>query len=84
MLLPPPNVSNAKNYLTGNSWPDGLQELLLKSCLSYPLRFFIIDNSGSMMTSDGERSIMQGKRRRYETYFKTIQCLHTHLFYKVS
>jgi hypothetical protein len=36
-------------------WPTGLQTLLISSLQRIPLRFFICDDSGSMMTTDGHR-----------------------------
>jgi hypothetical protein len=45
--------NNAKQYLNHHGWPTGMQNALLKSTAKVPLRFFIIDDSGSMITNDG-------------------------------
>lgn len=47
----------AKQYLTDQGWPVGLQEAMIKSCLKMPVRFFICDDSGSMLTNDGHRIV---------------------------
>jgi hypothetical protein len=57
----PPNESKAKEYLSKYNWPVGLQEALLKTCQRIPLRFFIIDDSGSMNVNDGRRLLTTNK-----------------------
>jgi hypothetical protein len=60
-LLPPPtgSISNvvdselAEYLLQNQGYPLGLAKELEHSKLTYPLRFWIVDNSGSMMTADG-------------------------------
>ena len=47
----------ARQYLTDQNWPVGLQEAMIKSCLKMPVRFFICDDSGSMLTNDGHRIV---------------------------
>jgi hypothetical protein len=37
--------------------PDGLQQEIVRSCEAFPLRIWIIDNSGSMGTNDGKRLV---------------------------
>jgi hypothetical protein len=36
----------ARRYLSKEHWPKSLQEMLIKGCQRYPVRFFIIDDSG--------------------------------------
>jgi hypothetical protein len=55
-----PNVAAAKKFLTAKGWPAGLQEALLKSVKKLPLRYFICDDSGSMLTNDGHRILGSG------------------------
>jgi len=54
-----------KNFLKMQSWPEGLQNLVLKSILVFPLRFFIVDDSGSMAANDGHRLITEGNKSRF-------------------
>jgi hypothetical protein len=42
-----------RQFLTQNMWPIGLQNSLLQSIQSFPVRFMIVDDSGSMMANDG-------------------------------
>jgi hypothetical protein len=53
----PPNATAIREYLTRAGWPEGLQQALVKSCQKYPIRFFITDDSGSMLTNDGHRLV---------------------------
>jgi hypothetical protein len=56
--------AGGKDYLSAFGWPEALQENFLKSVKEYPIRFMIIDNSGSMATGDGKRIMKsaQGKK----------------------
>jgi len=60
--------SKAKPYLKQHEWPDGLQNSLFNSCKKIPIRFFIVDDSGSMGTTDGKRVVGTG------TKAKVIDC----------
>ena len=51
------NVIGAKQFLSANKWPAGLQETFIQSCIKYPVHFFILDNSGSMATFDVHRLV---------------------------
>ena len=42
-----------QNFLLKNGWPTGLRNMLAAGLISTPSRFFICDDSGSMMSSDG-------------------------------
>lgn len=55
---PPPTSStlldaNQLSQLQQQGYTDGLSRALAKSCSSFPLRLWIIDNSGSMNSADG-------------------------------
>ena len=43
-----------RHYLSQHGWPCGLQESMIKSFESFPVRFFLVDDSGSMAASDGK------------------------------
>jgi len=58
------NVKAAKEFLTKHNWPSGLQEALLRSCERMPIRFFITDDSGSMLTNDGHRIVGSGDKTK--------------------
>lgn len=48
-------TSSAETFLTDNLWPKGLQLSCFKTCKKIPIRFFVVDDSGSMSTTDGQR-----------------------------
>ena len=60
---PPPAASAPFNepalrqYLSQHLWPLGLQNVLIASLAQTPVRFFIVDDSGSMNLDDGQRVI---------------------------
>eukprot|EP00596_Hydrurales_sp_CCMP1899_P008716 CAMPEP_0119033806 /NCGR_PEP_ID=MMETSP1177-20130426/873_1 /TAXON_ID=2985 /ORGANISM="Ochromonas sp, Strain CCMP1899" /LENGTH=348 /DNA_ID=CAMNT_0006990845 /DNA_START=48 /DNA_END=1090 /DNA_ORIENTATION=- len=59
---PPPAMGGVdegsiRRYLSDHKWPKGLVIALMKSLAITPARFFICDDSGSMMSSDGHRVI---------------------------
>ena len=56
-------------FLAKNHWPIGLQEAMVKSCMKMPVRFFITDDSGSMLTNDGNRLVGNDPRKK-----KLIKC----------
>ena len=53
----PPDEAAAFEFLDRKHWPPGLISVLLKSCERYPIRHFIIDDSGSMSINDGHKII---------------------------
>ena len=53
----PLNAAGAKRFLAKHNWSRGMQECLLTSCKKIPMRFFIVDDSGSMATNDGNRIV---------------------------
>lgn len=42
------NEVGAREYLTSQNWPVGLQDVLIHSLKTIPLRFFVYDDSGSV------------------------------------
>lgn len=54
------NLEGGKNYMLSRGWPAGLSEYLLQSSDRIPIRFFIVDDSGSMARSDGHRKVPAG------------------------
>jgi len=56
------NEVGAKEYLTSHKWPKGLQETGFKAMMKFPIRFMIVDDSGSMGASDGHRLLHQGDK----------------------
>ena len=65
---PPPSEMNegaVREFLATHCWPDGLQSILISSLKRIPLRFFICDDSGSMMSDDGHRLVKVGEVFKY-------------------
>jgi hypothetical protein len=57
----PVNEQAARKYLGHNNWCRGMQQSLINNCKKIPIRFFIIDDSGSMVTNDGNRIMRTNK-----------------------
>lgn len=47
-------------FLTAQGWPPGLQKVAKDSMKRCPIRFIIVDDSGSMLSNDGHKLIVQG------------------------
>eukprot|EP01035_Chromulina_nebulosa_P021816 gene21816-28234_t len=62
------NESALREFLTANLWPPGLQDALIKGISRYPARYFICDDSGSMIASDGNRLVGSA------THYKMVPC----------
>lgn len=58
-FLRPPNEVLGNKFLHQHGWPAGLKDTVFKSRKKIPLRFFIVDDSGSMITADGRRVVKQ-------------------------
>lgn len=59
-----PNKEDAISFLMLRSWPKGLQNTFIENLNKIPLRYFICDDSGSMITNDGKRvTNVNGKTR---------------------
>jgi len=65
MALPASNDAGAREFLKSQNWPTGLIEMLIQGFLKTPIRFIIVDNSGSMASSDGQQIINQGNQGRF-------------------
>ena len=57
-------VNGIKEYLTPLGWPGGMQKMIASSIQSCPLRFFLIDDSGSMCAGDGKQVVGSGARKQ--------------------
>jgi hypothetical protein len=51
------NEAGLREYLRAHQWPTGMQDAVLKSLNRIPMRYFIVDDSGSMAVSDGHRLV---------------------------
>lgn len=58
----------ARDYLSRFGWPEGLQEAFITNLSKTPIRYFIVDDSGSMATSDGHRLAGNG------TIIRSVSC----------
>lgn len=68
--LPPPNEASAMQYLESCRWPDGLKTQFLNSALKIPLRFVIVDDSGSMAANDSQRFLVHGEQGAQSRFVK--------------
>jgi hypothetical protein len=60
----PMNERAGREFMRNNKWPDGLQSGLIRSCTKFPMRYFIVDDSGSMSTNDGRRVAGSGPQSK--------------------
>jgi hypothetical protein len=58
------NERKADKYLLDHRWPQGLRDTVFRSVKKLPLRFFIVDDSGSMILADGRRLLASGNNCR--------------------
>jgi hypothetical protein len=63
-----------KAFLNSEHWASGLQASVLQSVKKIPLRFFIVDDSGSMATVDGNRSVKTTANSSKHNMKKMIKC----------
>merc|ERR1719502_728917 len=65
----PPCVARSRslNFLESQGMPDGINRLYVKSCDLFAQRIWIIDNSGSMQTTDGKRVVRSADGRETVT-----------------
>jgi hypothetical protein len=64
------DADGAHKYLSSNGWPLGLINAFIRSCKKIPIRYFICDDSGSMLTNDGHRCVKLQSQNDY----KMIKC----------
>jgi hypothetical protein len=59
------NEVGAREFLQANRWPVGLQDTFIRSLSSIAIRYFICDDSGSMMSNDGHKFVVatSGERK---------------------
>jgi hypothetical protein len=57
------DLDAANHWLDDNGWPAGLKATIGPTFSSETMRFFIVDNSGSMNSDDGERLVPDSKGR---------------------
>lgn len=70
--LPPPPPGSVRlgsdealrTHLHKHGWPTGLQNTLIGALISTPARFFICDDSGSMMSNDGNMMKKVGNKTK--------------------
>lgn len=51
---------STRRYLTSHHWPESLQDVLVKGCATFALRYFIIDDSGLACFSSSYRHRIHG------------------------
>jgi hypothetical protein len=49
---------NAREFLQAHMWPVGLQDTFINNLSLISKRFFICDDSGSMMANDGHKLLL--------------------------
>ena len=52
--------TSCREFLSKEGWPRGLQETCILGCRKSPLRFVIVDDSGSMLMNDGHKLTVLG------------------------
>jgi len=72
------------SFLSEKHWPHGLQARLLESVERYPIRYFICDDSGSMLTNDGKKVVGDGSKAKTVcctrwSELRTAMSFHVHL-----
>jgi hypothetical protein len=53
-----------REYLQPCGWPSGLQSALIANLNKTPVRYFLLDDSGSMNSNDGKRIVGSGPTSR--------------------
>lgn len=57
------NEGGAREFLSANGFPAGLQDTFVDALTKVPLRFFVLDDSGSMAANDGKRIVQSGNKK---------------------
>ena len=55
----PVQEAAANSFFDRHDWPYGLREIIFRDCKKVPLRFYVVDDSGSMSSKDGMRIAKQ-------------------------
>jgi len=72
MNPPPPAITQEQlDHLLGQGYTESLALSLQKTKMAFALRIWIVDNSGSMQTADGERLVSTNSRSRS---LQAVQC----------
>lgn len=61
------NGDGATQFLKEYNWPSGLTQAMLRNLEKMPIRFIILDDSGSMAVSDGAKLIGDGANKKQIT-----------------
>ena len=56
--------ATARQFMTEQGWPSGLQQSMIQSVARTPVRFFICDDSASMQSTDGKRLLGKGRETK--------------------
>lgn len=75
--LPDPDESGAREFLSRENWPTGLQELFIKGCNTSPIRFIIVDDSGSMTANDGRMLIVNNSKMKSVVCSRWAELVHS-------
>ena len=64
---------STRAFLKQNGWPSGIQDVCIKNLRVVPLRFMIVDDSGSMAAEDGHKIIYKkGKKKSVHLDLKYV------------
>lgn len=42
------NELETRRFLSSNHWPQGLQDVVIRGLKRFPLRFYVVDDSGTI------------------------------------
>ena len=54
----------SRGYMNSLGYPIGLQNTFIASFTEFPMRYYIIDDSGSMGSMDGKKIVIQSGRKK--------------------
>lgn len=57
------NEGGAREFLSVHGFPIGLQDAFIETLTKLPMRFFILDDSGSMAMNDGKRIVVSNGKK---------------------
>ncbi len=58
------NDGGAREFLSSQGWPTGLQDTFVNNLHKIAFRFFICDDSGSMATNDGHKLVVGSNKNK--------------------